>query len=70
MRKLKERNIDTRPVFPAISQFPIWPREQEPQHTAFRIGNQAINLPSGVCLKKEQVEYVCRSIKRVLADCK
>lgn len=63
MQKLKEKNIDTRPVFPAISQYPIWPKEQEPQPIAYRVGNQAINLPSGVCLKREQVEYVCDSIK-------
>lgn len=66
MQKLKERNIDTRPVFPAISQYPIWPKEQEPQPIAFKVGNQAINLPSGVCLKREQVEYICKSICEIL----
>ncbi|MFC1551701.1 bifunctional GNAT family N-acetyltransferase/PLP-dependent aspartate aminotransferase family protein [Candidatus Latescibacterota bacterium] len=66
MLQLKERNIDTRPVFPAISQYPIWPKKQDPQPIASRIGNQAINLPSGVCLKKEQVEYVCKSICEIL----
>lgn len=66
MQKLKGRNIDTRPVFPAISQYPIWPKKQEPQPVALRIGNQAINLPSGVCLKREQVEYICSSIREIL----
>jgi len=66
MQNLKERNIDTRPVFPAISQYPIWPKNQEPQPNALRIGNQAINLPSGVCLKREQVGYVCKSIRKIL----
>jgi len=66
MQKLKGRNIDTRPVFPAISQYPIWPKNQEPQPIALRIGNQAINLPSGVCLKREQVGYVCKSIRKIL----
>lgn len=65
---LKERNVDTRPVFPAISQYPIWPKSQQPQPNALRIGNQGINLPSGVCLKREQIEYVCQSIKDVLAQ--
>jgi perosamine synthetase len=65
---LKKRNIDTRPVFPAISQYPHWPKRQSPQPQAFRIGNQAINLPSGGCLKREQVEYVCRCIKELIAS--
>lgn len=63
---LKRRNIDTRPVFPAISQYPIWPKPQQPQPNAKRVGESAINLPSGVCLKREQVEYICNSIKDIL----
>jgi perosamine synthetase len=64
---LKGRNIDTRPVFPAISQYPIWKRPQEPCPVARRIGDRGVNLPSGVCLKREQVEYVSRCIREVLA---
>lgn len=64
--RLKERNVDTRPVFPAISQYPIWDRMQSPQPSALRIGNEGINLPSGVCLKREQVDYVCRQIREIL----
>lgn len=66
---LKERNIDTRPVFPAISQYPHWPKAQPPQLNALHIGNQAINLPSGVCLKQRQVEYICKSLKEILLAC-
>lgn len=66
MKLLKERNVDTRPVFPAISQYPIWPRQQSPQPTALRVGNQAINLPSGVCLTKDEIDYVCDSIRGLL----
>ena len=66
MQKLKEKNIDTRPVFPAISQYPIWPKEQEPQPIALRIGNQGINLPSGVCLKREQVEHICNCLRDII----
>jgi len=63
---LRQRGIDTRSVFPAISQYPFWPRRQPPQPTAFRVGNQAINLPSGVCLRREQVAYVCTAIRDLL----
>lgn len=63
---LKKRNVDTRPVFPAISQYPIWGREIDPQPVALRVGRQAMNLPSGVCLRREQVDYVCRQIREIL----
>jgi perosamine synthetase len=63
---LKARNIDTRPVFPAISQYPIWKRPQAPCPNALRIGERGVNLPSGVCLKREQVAYVARCIREVL----
>lgn len=64
---LKKRNIDTRPVFPAISQYPIWPRKQAPQPNAKWVGDNAINLPSGVCLRKSEVEYVCRAIHELFS---
>jgi len=65
---LKTRNIDTRPVFPAISQYPIWPVEQSPQPVAKHIGDHAINLPSGVCLTRAQVQYVCDNIREILTN--
>ena len=64
--ELRKRNIDTRDVFPAISQYPIWPVKQAPQPRGTRIGTRAINLPSGVCLKREQVAYVCAQIRALL----
>jgi perosamine synthetase len=66
-KKLRERNVDTRPVFPAISQYPVWPVVQEPQPVARRVGDRAINLPSGVCLKRDQVAYIGRCIRGILA---
>ncbi len=64
--ELKTRNIDSRDVFPAISQYPIWPVKQAPQPRGTRIGARAVNLPSGVCLKREQVRYVCDALRAVL----
>jgi perosamine synthetase len=66
--QLKKYNIDTRPVFPAISQYPHWPKAQAPQANARFVGENAINLPSGVRLKKEQIEYICRSLKKILLE--
>ena len=56
---LKLKNIDTRPVFPAISQYPIWEIKQQAQPNANYIGKTSLNLPSGVALSKAQVDYVC-----------
>ena len=66
IKALKERNIDTRPVFPAISQYPIWPTSQKPQPIANKVGRTALNLPSGVCLKKTDVMYICDQIIDIL----
>jgi perosamine synthetase len=66
IKRLKERNVDSRPVFPAISQYPIWPMQQKPQPTALRVGKQAINIPSGVCLTKDEVMYVSKQIRELL----
>ena len=64
---LKGRNVDTRPVFPAISQYPIWPHQQQLQPTAMRVGLSAMNLPSGVCLTKDEVMYVATQIRQILS---
>lgn len=64
-RRLGERKIDTRPVFPAISQYPFWPRRQDPQPVAHRLGRQGVNLPSGVRLRRQEVEYICGQIRRL-----
>jgi perosamine synthetase len=62
MQALKQRGIDTRPVFTPISQYPIWPRTFLPQRVAGAIGAEGINLPSGVRLRRAQVDRVCREI--------
>jgi perosamine synthetase len=64
--RLKERKIDTRPVFPAISQYPIWEKVQAPEPMAWEVGRTGINLPSGVCLTREQVRYVSRTMRAIL----
>ena len=67
IKLLKSKNVDTRPVFPAISQYPIWPRQQQSQPTAMRLGLGAMNLPSGVCLTKDEVMYVTAQIRQILS---
>jgi perosamine synthetase len=64
--ELRQRNIDTRPVFPAISKYPVWPTTPPPQPVASYVATHAINLPSGVCLKRVEVDYICKSIREIL----
>lgn len=68
IQELKLRNVDSRPVFPAISRYPIWAKKQEPKQTADLLGRTAMNLPSGVCLTEGQVIYICDQIKIILGD--
>jgi perosamine synthetase len=64
-QKLKEDMIDTRPVFPTISKYPMWKSDcQNP--VAEHIGNNAINLPSGHNLTEEQIDYICKCIRKHL----
>ena len=68
---LKERRVDTRPVFPSISRYPIWERRRDESHpVAGRVAARAMNLPSGVLLRRAEVTYVCRSIREVLEGAK
>ena len=63
---LREARIDTRPVFTPISQYPFWPHRQAPQPVAAAIGAEGINLPSGVTLRRAQVDRVCTEIRRAV----
>jgi perosamine synthetase len=66
IRSLKKDGIDSRPVFPAISQYPIWKYEATVQPNAKKIGATGINLPSGVLLSKSAIEKVCMSIRKAI----
>ena len=67
MRKLKLNGVDSRPVFPAISQYPIWGRNLESGPNAKRIGANSINLPSGVKLPKAAIEKVSGLVKEIVS---
>jgi perosamine synthetase len=66
-RALAAGGVDTRPVFPAISQYPYWPQRQEPGPVALRVGQEGINLPSGVCLRQHEVAHVCVAVRDAVA---
>ena len=65
---LRKANIDTRPTFPAISQYPIWGDNVVAElENAKLVADKGINLPSGVGLSREEVTYVCKVLKSSLS---
>lgn len=65
-KKLKEKKIDTRPFFYPISDFGFYAGPNIPTPVAHAISYNGINLPSGVMLTEETVEYVCQQIRKIL----
>ena len=66
MTYLRSKGIDTRPVFPPISRYPIWDKTQASKNISTIVGDNSINLPSGVCLTKHEINYICNQIKEVV----
>lgn len=64
MSFLRGEGVDSRPVFPPMSQFPIWGYEVAPQPVAERIGAASINLPSGVRLSRSEVDKVSSAVRK------
>ena len=65
MKLLKKDGIDSRPVFPTISKYPMWKSDCY-NPNAIEISENAINLPSGHDLVEDQIDYICRSILKHL----
>ncbi len=63
--KLKEWNIDSRPIFYPMSGFPMFETNFE-NKVAQKVGDFGINLPSGHARTKEEIDYICNVIKMVL----
>lgn len=66
MKKLKEKNIDTRPFFPLMSTFPMFNDVKYDNPAARHLSENGINLPSGHRITHDQVIYVCDQIKEIL----
>lgn len=63
---LKTNDIDSRPVFPSISQYKIWGYEPEIPRISKSIGDSGINLPSGVMLNKKTIDRVVEVIRQTV----
>lgn len=65
MKKLYEKNIDTRPFFFPFSMLPPY-KTKVNNPVAYEVALNGVNLPSGVLLKEEEVDYVANSVLEIL----
>ncbi len=65
MLELKKRMIDTRPFFFPFSMLPMY-KTAVKNPNAYSIALNGINLPSGVNLTEEEVDYICTTVKNIL----
>jgi perosamine synthetase len=63
---LLERAIDTRPFFYPISALPMYHRGEVTTPVSHYLGRQGINLPSGVMLTEEKVDYIATTVLELL----
>lgn len=69
MTALSEQHIDTRPFFhplsslPAYADFPGVIAARQRNRVAYDVGARGINLPSALCLNREQVAHVGRAVR-------
>ena len=72
MTMLKEKNVDCRPFFNPLSSLPAYANLRNIEHArnqnsvSYQISPYGINMPSALNLKKEDVKYVCDTLKSVL----
>lgn len=72
MAALKEQGVDTRPFFHPLSSLPAYrdakdmPRARRVNQVAYDIGSRAINLPCGMSVTDEDVNFVCDKLIAVI----
>jgi len=71
-QQLSEQGIDCRPFFHPLSSIPAYaslPQAREAgerNRVSYEICPYGLNLPSGLNLTREQVQYVCSKLKQIL----
>ncbi len=72
MEFLAVRNIDSRPFFHPLSALPAYENlpsaqvAQKRNRVAYDIGMRGVNLPSALCLTREQVAFVGESLRELV----
>ncbi|MEO0225045.1 MAG: DegT/DnrJ/EryC1/StrS family aminotransferase [candidate division WOR-3 bacterium] len=65
MKRLKEKNIDTRPYFYPLSDMPMFEKADTP--IAHKVYQRGLNLPSYFDITREDVQYICEVIRGFLS---
>lgn len=60
---LKKKMIDSRPVFPSISTYPMW--RSKNNYFSKEFSKYSLNLPSGHDLNKQKVRYISKSLVQI-----
>ena len=64
-KKLKKKMIDSRPVFPSISTYPMW--KSKNNYFSKEFSKFSLNLPSGHDLNKQKVKYISKNLIQILS---
>ena len=64
IKKLKEWNVDSRPVFYPLSSLPMF--DDVNNIHAQNLSSNGISLPSGHNLQEDDINYVCEVLKYIL----
>tara|TARA_Y100000591_G_scaffold167771_1_gene144740 strand:+ start:638 stop:1789 length:1152 start_codon:yes stop_codon:yes gene_type:complete len=64
-KKLKKKMIDTRPVFPSISTYPMW--KSKNNYFSKEFSKYSLNLPSGHNLSQKKIKYISNCINQIFS---
>ena len=68
MKRLLEKNIETRPVFYLTTEMPMYTKHRQDEcRNATLIANGGINLPSSTLLNVKEIDYICSNLINLLA---
>lgn len=67
MRHLKNAGIATRPFFAPLSGLPAYTHDVN-FRVIHKLGNYGMNLPSGLTLTEDDVDYVCKKLLEILDE--
>ena len=65
-KKLKQNMIDSRPVFPSISTYPMWKTKN--QYFSKEFSKFSLNLPSGHNLTKQKIKYISQCLIKIFTE--
>ena len=74
MARMDEKSIDTRPIFSPLSSIPAFNKSDQAKaartrnQNAYAIGFRGINLPCGMDISENQVDYICNSLEESLNE--